>query len=155
MRQMELFLIDWEPYVLSVLRIVSGFLFLPHGTQKLFGYPAPPPGGKPPLGSLYGVAGLVEFCGGVLTALLSLGFLLKYNAQMTGIALGFLVVLMVALSRQTGEQLNRRFRIPESVVQVRSLLSLNVADYCLGDAAARKDQVDRPQAGFVELALMR
>jgi ABC-type multidrug transport system fused ATPase/permease subunit len=43
--------------------------------------------------------GLVEFCGGVLTALLSLGFLLKYNAQMTGIAIGFLVVLMVALSR--------------------------------------------------------
>src|SRR6185437_2414789 len=43
--------------------------------------------------------GLVEFCGGVLTAVLSLGFLLKYNAQMTGIAIGFLVVLMVALSR--------------------------------------------------------
>jgi ABC-type bacteriocin/lantibiotic exporter with double-glycine peptidase domain len=43
--------------------------------------------------------GLVEFCGGILTAVLSLGFLLKYNAQMTGIAIGFLVVLMVALSR--------------------------------------------------------
>ena len=45
--------------------------------------------------------------------------------------------LMVALSRQTGEQLNRRFRIPDSVVQVRSLLSLNVADYALGEVAAR------------------
>jgi GT2 family glycosyltransferase/glycosyltransferase involved in cell wall biosynthesis len=44
--------------------------------------------------------------------------------------------LMVALSRQTGEQLNRRFRIPDSVVQVRSLLSLNVADYALGEVAA-------------------
>jgi subfamily B ATP-binding cassette protein MsbA len=43
--------------------------------------------------------GLVEFFGGILTAVLSLIFLLKYNAQMTGIALGFLVVLMVALSR--------------------------------------------------------
>jgi subfamily B ATP-binding cassette protein MsbA len=43
--------------------------------------------------------GLVEFCGGVLTAVLSLVFLLKYNAQMTGIAIGFLVVLMVALGR--------------------------------------------------------
>ena len=43
--------------------------------------------------------GLVEFCGGVLTAILALGFLLKFNAQMTGIAIGFLVVLMVALSR--------------------------------------------------------
>lgn len=43
--------------------------------------------------------GLVEFFGGILTAVLSLVFLLKYNAEMTGIALGFLVVLMVALSR--------------------------------------------------------
>ncbi|HZI55291.1 MAG TPA: ABC transporter ATP-binding protein, partial [Verrucomicrobiae bacterium] len=43
--------------------------------------------------------GLVDFCGGVLTALLALGFLLKFNAQMTGIAIGFLVVLMVALGR--------------------------------------------------------
>ncbi len=43
--------------------------------------------------------GLVDFCGGVLTAILALGFLLKINAQMTGIAIGFLLVLMVALSR--------------------------------------------------------
>ena len=43
--------------------------------------------------------GLVEFCGGVLTALLSLAFLLKFNAQMTGIAIGFLIVLMAALGR--------------------------------------------------------
>ncbi|HEX4605175.1 MAG TPA: ABC transporter ATP-binding protein [Candidatus Angelobacter sp.] len=43
--------------------------------------------------------GLVDFCGGVLTALLALGFLLKFNAQMTGIAIGFLIVLMVALGR--------------------------------------------------------
>ena len=43
--------------------------------------------------------GLVDFCGGVLTAILALGFLLKFNAQMTGIAIGFLVVLMVALAR--------------------------------------------------------
>ncbi|HET9838793.1 MAG TPA: ABC transporter ATP-binding protein [Candidatus Angelobacter sp.] len=43
--------------------------------------------------------GLVEFCGGVLTAVLALIVLLKFNAQMTGIALGFLVLLMVALGR--------------------------------------------------------
>jgi ABC-type bacteriocin/lantibiotic exporter with double-glycine peptidase domain len=43
--------------------------------------------------------GLVEFCGGVLTAILALIVLLKFNAQMTGIALGFLVVLMLALGR--------------------------------------------------------
>lgn len=43
--------------------------------------------------------GLVEFCGGVLTAVLALGILLKMNARMTVIALGFLLVLMIALSR--------------------------------------------------------
>ncbi|MGC2695204.1 MAG: ABC transporter ATP-binding protein [Candidatus Angelobacter sp.] len=43
--------------------------------------------------------GLVEFCGGVLTAVLALGVLLKFNAQMTAIAIGFLLVLMVALGR--------------------------------------------------------
>jgi subfamily B ATP-binding cassette protein MsbA len=43
--------------------------------------------------------GLVEFCGGILTAVLSLCVLLYYNAQMTFIAIGFLLVLMVALSR--------------------------------------------------------
>jgi ABC-type multidrug transport system fused ATPase/permease subunit len=43
--------------------------------------------------------GLVEFCGGVLTAVLALVVLLKFNAQMTSIAIGFLLVLMVALGR--------------------------------------------------------
>jgi GT2 family glycosyltransferase/glycosyltransferase involved in cell wall biosynthesis len=39
------------------------------------------------------------------------------------------VDVVVSLSRQTSDQLGRRFRIPDHVVQVRSLLSLNVADY--------------------------
>ena len=43
--------------------------------------------------------GLVEFCGGILTAVLALGILLKVNAKMTLIALGFLIVLMVAFAR--------------------------------------------------------
>ncbi|PYS24821.1 MAG: DoxX family protein [Acidobacteria bacterium] len=66
MRELKIYLIDSAPYVLSVLRIVAGFLFLQHGTQKLFGYPMRPPGGKPALGSLFGVAGLLEFIGGIL-----------------------------------------------------------------------------------------
>jgi subfamily B ATP-binding cassette protein MsbA len=43
--------------------------------------------------------GLVEFLGGILTALLALGILLKVNARMTLIALGFLVALMVAFAK--------------------------------------------------------
>jgi ABC-type bacteriocin/lantibiotic exporter with double-glycine peptidase domain len=43
--------------------------------------------------------GLVEFCGGILTAVLALGILLKVNARMTLIALGFLIILMVAFAR--------------------------------------------------------
>ena len=35
---------QWSPRVLSVLRIVTAFLFMQHGGQKLFGFPAPPAG---------------------------------------------------------------------------------------------------------------
>jgi ABC-type multidrug transport system fused ATPase/permease subunit len=43
--------------------------------------------------------GLVEFLGGILTAVLALGVLLKINAWMTFIAIGFLLMLTVALGR--------------------------------------------------------
>jgi putative oxidoreductase len=57
---------SFEPYVLSALRAVAGFLFLEHGLQKLFGML----GGKAaPLASLYGVAGVLEFGGGLLILL--------------------------------------------------------------------------------------
>jgi GT2 family glycosyltransferase/glycosyltransferase involved in cell wall biosynthesis len=45
--------------------------------------------------------------------------------------------LVVALSRQTGEQLNHRFQIPDAVIQMSSLLSLDLADYALGGAVPR------------------
>ena len=31
----------WRPYILSILRIVIGLLFLEHGLSKVFGFPAP------------------------------------------------------------------------------------------------------------------
>ncbi|MEM9736767.1 MAG: DoxX family protein [Pseudomonadota bacterium] len=37
---MDAKLTQFRPYVLSVLRIVSGLIFLLHGTQKLIGIPA-------------------------------------------------------------------------------------------------------------------
>ena len=56
------------PQVLSVLRIVSGFIFLLHGTQKLFGFP-PSARPSPELFSMMGVAGMLEMVGGVLLIL--------------------------------------------------------------------------------------
>ena len=55
----------WGPRFLSVLRIVTAFLFMQHGGQKLFGFPAPPQVTYP-LFSLIGVAGILELFGGLL-----------------------------------------------------------------------------------------
>ena len=54
------------PALLSVLRIITALLFMQHGLQKLFGIPAPPPGGMPPVLSLFGIAGMLEVFGGGL-----------------------------------------------------------------------------------------
>jgi len=53
----------WAPRLLSVLRIILGFLLIPHGLQKLFGML----GGKQvELMSLMGLAGAIELFGGIL-----------------------------------------------------------------------------------------
>jgi len=52
------------PHLLSALRIAAAFLFIAHGTQKLFGFPG---GGSPfRLVTLLGAAGAIETVGGVL-----------------------------------------------------------------------------------------
>jgi putative oxidoreductase len=56
---------SWSPRMLSVLRIITGLLFLEHGTQKLFNFP-PRPNPGPALISLLGIQGLLELVGGVL-----------------------------------------------------------------------------------------
>ena len=33
------FLSKWSEEILSLLRIVASFMFIQHGTQKLFGFP--------------------------------------------------------------------------------------------------------------------
>ena len=55
----------WTPRALSVLRIVTGLLFLEHGTGKLFGFP-PTEHAGPTLFSLMGVQGVLELVGGFL-----------------------------------------------------------------------------------------
>jgi putative oxidoreductase len=56
------------PYLLSVLRVVAALLFMQVGTAKLFAFPGAvmPGGGTAPVGSLAGVAGILETFGGVL-----------------------------------------------------------------------------------------
>jgi len=55
------------PYVLSILRIMAGLLFMEHGTAKLFGFP--PHGAMPHMFELEWFAGTIEFTGGALVAL--------------------------------------------------------------------------------------
>jgi putative oxidoreductase len=56
----------FEPYLLSALRIVAGFLFIAHGVQKLFGWLG---GHRVDLASQLGAAGVIETVGGALILL--------------------------------------------------------------------------------------
>jgi putative oxidoreductase len=64
----------WAPWVLSVLRIIAGLLFLQSGLAKYFGFPSPPPGNMTAL--LY-VQGIIEILGGIL---LTIGLFTRYAA---------------------------------------------------------------------------
>jgi putative oxidoreductase len=65
---MERLLGAYSPYLYAVMRIVVGFLFACHGAQKLFGVlgGVGPDGGTAPFFSLMGLAGVIEFFGGLL-----------------------------------------------------------------------------------------
>jgi putative oxidoreductase len=56
----------WTPRILAILRIIIGFLFLQHGTAKLFGAPHVAMFDGLQLVSLLGLAGILEFVGGLL-----------------------------------------------------------------------------------------
>jgi len=62
---MEKLLSAWSPRVLSVVRIVSAFLFMQHGGQKLLGFPVAQRAAFD-LFSLSGAAGVLELFGGAL-----------------------------------------------------------------------------------------
>ena len=59
----------WIPRALGALRIVAGYLFIAHGTTKMFQAPFIEMFANVPLLSLAGVAGVLEVAGGALLIL--------------------------------------------------------------------------------------
>jgi putative oxidoreductase len=72
---MAIFLKPYTPQIYAVLRIVTGLLFLWHGMQKLFDFPAPGMEGTPPFVTF--IAGPIELVGGVLVMI---GLLTRWAA---------------------------------------------------------------------------
>jgi putative oxidoreductase len=58
------FLKPYEPQLYAAMRIVTGFLFLWHGMQKLLGFPAKMPAEVPLF--IIAIAGPIELVGGAL-----------------------------------------------------------------------------------------
>ncbi len=69
MANFDSFCAKTAPWLLSIMRMVTGFLFMPHGAQKLFGLPADPAKDPVALLSLMGLAGVLELFGGALILL--------------------------------------------------------------------------------------
>ena len=67
----------WHPRMLAVLRIVTAYLFLTHGTAKILHVPHQAMFDNLPLLSLAGVAGILELVGGLL---MLVGFLVRPTA---------------------------------------------------------------------------
>lgn len=66
MHRMQKVLGPYSPYLYALLRIVAGLAFAQHGAQKLFGSLG---GTAVELASQRGVAGVIEFVGGLLIAI--------------------------------------------------------------------------------------
>ncbi len=64
---MEEFCAKWRPQFLSVLRIMTGLLFLEHGTAKYLGFPKTDHVTDPL--SMSGICGMMELAGGALIVL--------------------------------------------------------------------------------------
>ncbi|MEZ4333133.1 MAG: DoxX family protein [Myxococcota bacterium] len=58
-----MFMAPFQNQTYALLRIVIGFLFLWHGSQKLFAFPIGMPDGVP--GHIVWIAGSIEFFGGI------------------------------------------------------------------------------------------
>src|SRR5438094_552445 len=58
----------YGPQTLGLLRIVASIMFITNGTMKLFAYPMgmPPDGSTAQIFTEVGLAGILEFAGGIL-----------------------------------------------------------------------------------------
>ncbi|MBL8182282.1 MAG: DoxX family protein [Blastocatellia bacterium] len=56
----------FEPYAYALMRFITGFLFMWHGTQKLFGYPPSQGGGGGSLSATMAIGGGIELIGGIM-----------------------------------------------------------------------------------------
>jgi len=59
----------WQPQLLALLRIVTGLLFLEHGTAKLFAFPVAPAGMPDPLPTVILASAVIELVAGLLVTL--------------------------------------------------------------------------------------
>ena len=66
----------WSPFLLSILRIMAGALFIEHGMSKVFGIPAPMGGGHP-LTGMVAASAYIELIGG---GLILLGLFTRFAA---------------------------------------------------------------------------
>jgi putative oxidoreductase len=57
----------YRPYILCVVRVVAGLLFMQHGLEKLFGFAGARP--EPTLWGIRGIGGILETVGGPMLAL--------------------------------------------------------------------------------------
>src|SRR5260370_30125195 len=73
----------FQPYLISVLRIMVGLLFMQHGLSKLFGFPAG--AGFPAFLSLPWFEGCIEMIGG---GLILIGLFTRYAAFITSGEMG-------------------------------------------------------------------
>lgn len=77
MNTLEAMLDEWQPRMLSVLRIMAGLLFLQHGLVKHFSLPMAYAGGAIAPFSQIWLAGAIEVVGGIL---LVLGLFTRWTA---------------------------------------------------------------------------
>jgi len=81
---MASFMAPYSAQTYAVMRIVVGFLYLWHGVQKLFGFPAGMPDGVPAF-IIYGAGPLELVCG----VLVMIGFLTRWAAFLASGTMAF------------------------------------------------------------------